>query len=91
MTRRRFGAPRFHGRESGYYPPGAEFDPSAPYNQADPPEKIPCEDCEGTGTVHSLTEENEVECDACSGSGEVDPPEYEPDDDYDEDWRDDRD
>lgn len=24
--------------ESGYYPPGAEFDPSAPYNQCDPPE-----------------------------------------------------
>ncbi len=24
--------------ESGYYPPGAEFDPSAPYNQVDPPE-----------------------------------------------------
>ena len=23
-------------RESGYYPPGAEFDPSAPYNQSDP-------------------------------------------------------
>lgn len=26
-------------RESGYFPPGAEFDPSAPYNQVDPPEK----------------------------------------------------
>lgn len=25
--------------ESGYYPPGAEFDPSAPYNQVDVPEK----------------------------------------------------
>lgn len=24
--------------ESGYYPPGAEFDPNAPYNQVDPPE-----------------------------------------------------
>lgn len=23
-------------RESGYYPPGAEFDPNAPYNQVDP-------------------------------------------------------
>ena len=22
-------------RESGYYPPGAEFDPRAPYNQPD--------------------------------------------------------
>lgn len=26
-------------RESGYYPAGAEFDPSAPYNQEDTPEK----------------------------------------------------
>ena len=26
-------------RESGYYPPGAEFDPNAPYNQVDPPEQ----------------------------------------------------
>ena len=25
--------------ESGYYPPGAEFDPRAPYNQVDLPEK----------------------------------------------------
>ena len=23
---------------SGYYPPGAEYDPNAPYNQSDPPE-----------------------------------------------------
>ena len=26
-------------RESGYYPPGAEFDPMAPWNQIDVPEK----------------------------------------------------
>lgn len=26
-------------RESGYFPAGAEFDPSAPYNQVDVPEK----------------------------------------------------
>jgi hypothetical protein len=25
--------------ESGYYPPGAEFDPNAPYNQVDYPEE----------------------------------------------------
>ena len=25
--------------ESGYYPPGAEYDPNAPYNQSDIPEK----------------------------------------------------
>lgn len=24
--------------ESGYYPPGAEFDPNAPWNQTEPPE-----------------------------------------------------
>ena len=27
---------------SGYYPPGAEYDPNAPYNQSEPPE-IPVE------------------------------------------------
>lgn len=26
-------------RESGWYPPGAEFDPNAPYNQVEPPER----------------------------------------------------
>ena len=26
-------------RESGYYPPGAEYDPNAPYNQVEPEEK----------------------------------------------------
>lgn len=26
-------------RESGYYPPGAEFDPNAPYNQHENPEE----------------------------------------------------
>ena len=26
-------------RESGYYPPGAEFDPNAPYNQVEPEER----------------------------------------------------
>ena len=25
--------------ESGYYPPGAEFDPNAPYNEKELPEK----------------------------------------------------
>lgn len=29
----------YSSRESGYYPPGAEFDPFAPYNQVDPPER----------------------------------------------------
>ncbi len=26
-------------RESGFYPPGAEFDPRAPYNQEDEPDE----------------------------------------------------
>jgi hypothetical protein len=26
-------------RESGWYPPGAEFDPNAPYNQVEPEER----------------------------------------------------
>lgn len=35
-------------RESGYFPAGAEFDPSAPYNQSDIPEKefeVTCSQC----------------------------------------------
>ncbi len=35
-------------RESGFYPPGAEFDPRAPWNQVEP-EEIECFDCDGTG------------------------------------------
>lgn len=27
-------------RESGYYPPGAEYDPTAPYNQSEPEEQM---------------------------------------------------
>lgn len=47
-------------RESGYYPPGAEFDPNAPWNQKDPPE-IECTECEGTGEI-----DNEI-CTYCKG------------------------
>ena len=50
-------------RESGYYPPGAEFDPNAPYNQVDPPE-IECYDCEGTGQ-----DEYGDDCPECDGTG----------------------
>lgn len=35
-------------RESGYYPPGAEFDPRAPYNQEEYSEECSddrCEEC----------------------------------------------
>ena len=34
--------------ESGYYPMGAEFDSSAPYNQREP-RMVTCEACDGKG------------------------------------------
>lgn len=37
-------------RESGYYPPGAEFDPNAPYNQPADPDPIDVE-CEVSVTL----------------------------------------
>lgn len=49
-------------RESGYYPPGAEFDPSAPYND----EGIECSVCNGTGE-----DEDYSECTNCNGTGWV--------------------
>ncbi len=48
-------------RESGFYPPGAEFDPRAPWNQIEP-EEIECLLCEGTGEL-----ENYSECPNCRG------------------------
>ena len=51
-------------RESGYYPPGAEFDPNAPYNQVDPPE-IECKDCDGSGK----DPEEGGKCIPCDGNG----------------------
>lgn len=35
--------------ESGYYPPGAEFDPNAPYNQSEPDDRA--FECEVTETI----------------------------------------
>lgn len=47
--------------ESGYYPPGAEFDPDAPWNQTES-EKETCEECDGTGRVYFArdVEENDL-------------------------------
>lgn len=52
------------------YPPGAEHDPNAPWNQSDP-ETIECDVCEGTGE-----NEDGFECENCDGEGDivVDPP-----------------
>jgi hypothetical protein len=52
-------------RESGYYPPGAEFDPNAPWNQPDPVEC--CEEC-----CRPNRAEDDEHCDLCE-------PEYEKD------------
>lgn len=64
--------------ESGNYPPGAENDPRAPWNQAEPDE---CFDCNGSGYVDAETgdaaekdDENAIECSTCEGEGYVDPP-----------------
>ena len=50
-------------RESGYYPPGAEFDPRAPWNQ----KTITCYVCQGTGLLLDYSE-----CTKCLGTGELD-------------------
>jgi hypothetical protein len=37
--------------ESGWYPTGAQFDSSAPYNQVEVP-KVKCEVCDGEGYIY---------------------------------------
>jgi hypothetical protein len=53
-------------RESGYYPPGAEFDPRAPWNQVEPPE-IDCAECNGTGKVSGCCQDIVIDkiCQCC--------------------------
>lgn len=42
--------------ESGFYPPGAEFDPNAPYNQSDPDERsFTCEVMETVSRMVDVT------------------------------------
>lgn len=73
-------------RESGYYPPGAEHDPNAPWNQPDP---VDCPECGGTGTTIDLTatgpEDREYPCYRCDGTGVVDPGDIE-EEGYEEDY-----
>jgi len=45
-----------------HYPPGAEHDPSAPWNQPSD-----CEECDGTGQVEDS--DGPDECQVCGGSG----------------------
>lgn len=57
--------------ESGNYPPGAEHDPRAPYNQ---PENEECEDCLGEGTIYDQVGTPIEKCRRCEGTGVVPPP-----------------
>lgn len=67
--------------ESGWYPPGAEHDPRAPYNQ---PEGEECANCKGSGLTNTETGEaasegerlrlDVDECSYCDGTGVVAPP-----------------
>lgn len=80
---------------SGYYPAGAEYDPCAPWNMAEP-EYMTCEHCGGEGRIyydgegHLLTAEQysrlasleHVYCDRCEhcgGEGRVEVEPFEPD------------
>lgn len=50
--------------ESGYYPPGAEHDPRAPWNQKEP-HYIKCEACNGKGYhyyAHDFEKDEDIEC-----------------------------
>lgn len=57
-------------RESGFYPPGAEFDPRAPWNQ----KTIMCDFCQGTGETSDCKEiiNKHYICTHCLGTGELD-------------------
>ena len=49
---------------SGYYPPGAEFDPRAPWNEKEP-HMIKCEACNGSGYhyyAYDFEKDEETEC-----------------------------
>lgn len=50
--------------ESGYYPPGAEHDPDAPWNEKEP-HKVKCEACNGKGHhyyAYNFHTDQETEC-----------------------------
>lgn len=65
--------------ESGYYPPGAENDPRAPWNQ---PEPVECPRCDGSGkepNEYDGDPDGGADCTQCEGEGVVDPRELEED------------
>ena len=85
--------------ESGYYPPGAEYDPRAPWNEKEP-NMVKCEACNGKGYhwyAYNIETDKETECteeawhcrgekeacEVCGGIGEI---EYE--EDYEPDYDD---
>ena len=50
--------------ESGYYPPGAEHDPRAPWNEKEP-HRVKCEACDGNGYhyyAYNFEKDEETEC-----------------------------
>ena len=50
--------------ESGYYPPGAEHDPRAPWNEKEP-HQVKCEACNGNGYhyyAYNIEKDEETEC-----------------------------
>lgn len=50
--------------ESGYYPPGAEHDPRAPWNEKEP-HYVKCEACNGKGChwhAYNFETNEETEC-----------------------------
>lgn len=50
--------------ESGYYPPGAEYDPRAPWNEKEP-NMVKCEACDGKGYhwyAYNIETDKETEC-----------------------------
>lgn len=58
--------------ESGYYAPGTENSPLAPWNQR---EGKDCEDCRGEGDIDDPDGVfDKIVCPSCGGSGVEDPP-----------------
>lgn len=50
--------------ESGYYPPGAEYDPRAPWNEKEP-NMVKCESCNDKGYhwyAYNIETDKETEC-----------------------------
>lgn len=63
--------------ESGFYPPGAEHDPRAPYNQPDTPECVSCGD--NDAFTRDCTKHAGPVCPACRCPDCPPPSDMEPD------------